>query len=172
MNFLENYTPLFLFLSSSSSSSSFFLSLSLSLPLSLSLSQALAPLRNLKSFITPGLVAHAFNPSIREAGGFLSSRTAWSTKEFQDSQGYTEKPCLEKPKKKKKKKEKKRKESFITPQHPLNASTLNMYLDFTPYRKETQGLRRPINLGIRLPLPSTAPPIPTTNPGSREGCEP
>jgi hypothetical protein len=37
------------------------------------------------------------NPSTweTEAGGFLSSRPAWST-EFQDSQGYTEKPCLEK----------------------------------------------------------------------------
>jgi hypothetical protein len=34
--------------------------------------------------------AHVFNPSIweSEAGKFL---------EFQDSQGYTEKPCLEKP---------------------------------------------------------------------------
>jgi hypothetical protein len=29
--------------------------------------------------------------------------------EFQDSQGYTEKPCLEKPKKKKKKKRKEKK---------------------------------------------------------------
>jgi hypothetical protein len=28
----------------------------------------------------------------REAGGFLSSRPAWST--VQDSQGYTEKSCL------------------------------------------------------------------------------
>jgi hypothetical protein len=29
----------------------------------------------------PGMVAHAFNPSIweAEAGGFLSSRPAWST---------------------------------------------------------------------------------------------
>ena len=46
------------------------------------------------------MVAHAFNPSTREAeaGGFLSSRPAWSTK-FQDSQGYTEKPCLKKKKK-------------------------------------------------------------------------
>jgi hypothetical protein len=56
------------------------------------------------------VVAHAFNPSTREAeaGGFLSSRPAWSTSEFQDSQGYTEKPCLEKPKKKKKKKKRER----------------------------------------------------------------
>jgi hypothetical protein len=31
--------------------------------------------------VKPGMVAHAFNPSTREAeaGGFLSSRTAWST---------------------------------------------------------------------------------------------
>jgi hypothetical protein len=30
----------------------------------------------------PGVVAHTFNPSTREAeaGGFLSSRPAWSTK--------------------------------------------------------------------------------------------
>jgi hypothetical protein len=50
------------------------------------------------------MVAQAFNPSTREAeaGGFLSSRPAWSI-EFQDSQGYTEKPCLEKPKKQKQK---------------------------------------------------------------------
>jgi hypothetical protein len=46
------------------------------------------------------MVAHAFNPSTQEAeaeaGRFLSSRPAWSTSEFQDSQSYTEKPCLEK----------------------------------------------------------------------------
>jgi hypothetical protein len=37
------------------------------------------------------VVAHTFNPSTweAEAGGFLSSRPAWST-EFQDSQGYRE----------------------------------------------------------------------------------
>jgi hypothetical protein len=48
------------------------------------------------------VVVHAFNPSTWEAeeGGFLSSRPAWSTNEFQDNQGYTEKPCLEKKKKK------------------------------------------------------------------------
>jgi hypothetical protein len=52
-----------------------------------------------------GMVAHAFNPSTweAEAGGFLSSRPAWSTEfEFQDSQGYTEKPCLRKIKTKQK----------------------------------------------------------------------
>ena len=45
-------------------------------------------------------MVHAFNPSTREAeaGRFLSWRPAWST-EFQDSQGYTEKPCLKKSKK-------------------------------------------------------------------------
>jgi hypothetical protein len=45
-------------------------------------------------------VVHAFNPSTweAEAGGFLSSRPAWSTSEFRDSQGYTEKPCLKKTK--------------------------------------------------------------------------
>jgi hypothetical protein len=51
------------------------------------------------------MMANAFNPSTweAEAGGFLSSRPAWSTK-FQDSQGYTEKPCLGKTKTKTKKK--------------------------------------------------------------------
>jgi hypothetical protein len=44
-----------------------------------------------------GMVAHAFNPRRweAEAARFLSSRPAWST-EFQDSQGYTEKPYTEK----------------------------------------------------------------------------
>jgi hypothetical protein len=56
--------------------------------------------------VSLGMVVHAFNPSIREAeaGGFLSSRQPGVQSECQDSQGYTEKPCLEKPKKKKKKK--------------------------------------------------------------------
>ena len=41
------------------------------------------------------MVPHTFNPSTweAEAGRSLSWRPAWSTK-FQDSQGYTEKPCL------------------------------------------------------------------------------
>jgi hypothetical protein len=45
------------------------------------------------------MVAHAFNPSTREAeaGRFLSDfrGQAGLQSEFQDSQGYTEKPCLE-----------------------------------------------------------------------------
>jgi hypothetical protein len=57
------------------------------------------PLNNvtLKAGQEPGVVAHTFNPSTRVRGqpGLQS--------EFQDSQDYTEKPCLEKPKKKKKK---------------------------------------------------------------------
>jgi hypothetical protein len=38
--------------------------------------------RKAKSSSQPGMVAHTFNPSTREAeaGGFLSSRPAWSTK--------------------------------------------------------------------------------------------
>jgi hypothetical protein len=54
--------------------------------------------------VSPAVVAHSFSPSTWEAGGFLSSRPAWST-EFQDSQGYTEKPCLEKTKRKEGRKE-------------------------------------------------------------------
>jgi hypothetical protein len=50
------------------------------------------------------LVAHDFNPSTWEAkaGGFLSSRPAWSTEWVPGHPGlYTEKPCLEPPAKKK-----------------------------------------------------------------------
>jgi hypothetical protein len=44
------------------------------------------------------VVVHTFNPSTREAeaGGFLSLRQPGLQSEFQDSQGYTEKPCHEK----------------------------------------------------------------------------
>ena len=54
-------------------------------------------------------MAHAFNLSTQEAeaGGFLSSRPGLQS-EFQDSQGYTEKPCFEKPTTKKKENEKER----------------------------------------------------------------
>jgi hypothetical protein len=49
------------------------------------------------TLVTP-VVAHTFNPSTweAEAGGFQGQPGLQS--EFQDSQGYTEKPCLEKPK--------------------------------------------------------------------------
>jgi hypothetical protein len=44
------------------------------------------------------VVVHAFNLNTweTEAGGFFSLRPAWFQSEFQDSQSYTEKPCLEK----------------------------------------------------------------------------
>jgi hypothetical protein len=47
------------------------------------------------------VVAHTFNPSTweAEAGGFLSSRPAWSTEWAPGQQGYTQKPCLKKTKK-------------------------------------------------------------------------
>jgi hypothetical protein len=62
------------------------------------------------------VVAHAFNPSTREAeaGGFLSSRPGLQN-EFQDSQGYTEKPCLEKTKKQKQNKTKQNKKAEFSP---------------------------------------------------------
>jgi hypothetical protein len=48
------------------------------------------------------MVVLSFNPSTweTEAGGFLSSGQPGLQSEFQDSQGYTEKPCLEKQKQK------------------------------------------------------------------------
>jgi hypothetical protein len=44
------------------------------------------------------VVAHAFNPSTREAeaGDFWVRGQHGLQSEFQDSQGYTEKPCLKK----------------------------------------------------------------------------
>jgi hypothetical protein len=44
------------------------------------------------------MVGLSFNPSTREAeaGGFLSSRPAWSTKWAPGQPGYIKKPCLEK----------------------------------------------------------------------------
>jgi hypothetical protein len=49
-------------------------------------------------FKNQAVVVHAFNPSTwkAEAGGFLSSSQPGLQSEFQDSEGYTEKPCLEK----------------------------------------------------------------------------
>jgi hypothetical protein len=52
--------------------------------------------------ISPGVVAHTFNPSTwrQRQADFLSSRPAWSTEGVPGQPGlYTEKPCLEKPKK-------------------------------------------------------------------------
>ena len=40
------------------------------------------------------VVVHAFNPSVREAEAGQPGLQS----EFQDIQGYTEKPCLKKPK--------------------------------------------------------------------------
>ena len=60
---------------------------------------------------TPGfgqaVVAHTFNPSTHEAeagGSLLDRGRPGLQSEFQDSQSYTEKPCLEKKKKGKKEK--------------------------------------------------------------------
>jgi hypothetical protein len=46
------------------------------------------------------VVAHAFEPPSQHLGG-RGKQISGLQSEFQDSQGYTEKPCLEKPKKKK-----------------------------------------------------------------------
>ena len=53
----------------------------------------------------PGVMVHAFNPSTQEAeaGGSLIwvEASLVYMREFQDIQGYIEKPCLEKPKQQK-----------------------------------------------------------------------
>jgi hypothetical protein len=56
----------------------------------------------------PGVVVHAFNPSTweGEAGGFLSSRPAWSTKYNSRTAKATQRNSVSKNLKKKKKKKK------------------------------------------------------------------
>jgi hypothetical protein len=52
----------------------------------------------------PGVVAHALIPALgrqRQADFWVRGQPGLQS-EFQDSQGYTEKPCLEKPKRKNK----------------------------------------------------------------------
>jgi hypothetical protein len=50
------------------------------------------------SKMSQAVVAHSFNPSTweAEAGGFLSSRPAWSTEWVPGQPGLKEKPCLKK----------------------------------------------------------------------------
>jgi hypothetical protein len=59
--------------------------------------------------VKPGMVAHTFNPSTweAEAGGFLSSRPAWSTELVPGQPGIHRKTLSQKKKKKKKKRKKK-----------------------------------------------------------------
>jgi hypothetical protein len=63
------------------------------------------------------MVVHAFNPSTWEtkAGGFLSQGQPGLQSEFQDSQGCTEKPCLEKQNKTSKKESQKGNQRFLLP---------------------------------------------------------
>jgi hypothetical protein len=57
----------------------------------------------------PGVVTHAFNPSTREAeaGGFLSSRPAWSTDRVPGQPGLHRETLSRKTNKKKKKERRK-----------------------------------------------------------------
>jgi hypothetical protein len=49
-----------------------------------------------KIFFGQTVVAHAFNPRAWEGERWIlvSLRLAWSTEQIQDSQVYTEKPCV------------------------------------------------------------------------------
>jgi hypothetical protein len=77
------------------------------------------------------VVVHAFNPSTREAeaGGFLSSQPGLQS-ELQDSQGYTEKPCLEK---RKKKQTKKQNQTLHLPQVELQKDGVVGFFFLSPF---------------------------------------
>jgi hypothetical protein len=71
---------------------------------------------SLKTTPKPGVVAHAFNPSTREAeaGGFLSLRPAWSTKWVPGQPGlYREPLSLKKTNKQNKNKKTKQKKPYV-----------------------------------------------------------
>jgi hypothetical protein len=79
----------------------------------------------IQSLLWLGVVAHAFNPSTQEAeaGGFLSSRPACLLSEFQDSPGYTEKPCLKKQKQKQTNKQQQQQKPNQTKKKPKVSET-------------------------------------------------
>jgi hypothetical protein len=68
--------------------------------------KASMPIKHNEKKCKPGVVAHAFNPSTweAEAGGFLSSRPAWSTKVSSRTARATQRNPVSKNQKKKKKK--------------------------------------------------------------------
>jgi hypothetical protein len=84
------------------------------------------------------MVAHTFNPSTweAEAGGFQGQPGLQS--EFQDSQSYAKKPCLEKTNNNNNK-TKKQKTKNNPPPPPMNPDSMFALLDYheggvTPYR--------------------------------------
>jgi hypothetical protein len=88
------------------------------------------------------VVAHAFNPSTweAEAGGFLSLRPDGLQSEFQDSQGYTEKPCLKNKKQNKTKNKKNPKNKQTNKQKEPTKKTKTKTKTKKP-NKKTQQLR-------------------------------
>jgi hypothetical protein len=99
------------------------------------------------------LVAHAFNPSTREAEvvGFLSLRPAWSTEWVPGQPGYTEKPCLEKNQKRKKNKK------TLT---ELSCSKLQCVLiHFSVVRNQTVRPGRTKVVSLTWADPSRFPPV-------------
>jgi hypothetical protein len=69
------------------------------------------------------MVEHAFNPSTQEAEAcrFLNSRQPGLQSKFQDSQGYTEKPCLREREREREKQRGGGGRSLVT--HAFNSST-------------------------------------------------
>ena len=90
------------------------------------------------------MVAHAFNPSTRGRGRWISEFEA-SLVYHWDSQGYTEKPCLKKKKKKTKtktktKKEKDQKCTAIFGLHKRFEISLRYMIPYCLKKKQNYGL--------------------------------
>jgi hypothetical protein len=90
--------------------------------------QDLSPWVGYKDFYQPGIVAHAFNPSTREAEacGILSSRPAWSTEWVPGQPGLHRETLSQKTKKKKKKKDFYL-EWWAAPPEPAHNATLQWF---------------------------------------------
>ena len=76
----------------------------------------------IKTAHVPGVVAHVFNPTTWEAEAGRVRGQPGLQSEFQDSQGYIEKPCLENPSKPQKQQQQQQQQK--KPAHVLGPSPL------------------------------------------------
>jgi hypothetical protein len=85
---------------------------------------------HINKLVSPGVVAHVFNLSTweAEAGGFLSSRPAWSTKWVPGQPGLHRETLSQKTKKEKKKQNKTKKQADVKTHDGASAGSLCFHL--------------------------------------------